>query len=132
MIVEKHEMSVDSELSLKKEKYFLKEEIIKKIESIAQADGIESGDLQSKPEKEVYDSEGNLLYLSIQVTQECALGKNEGSISYIYLVKGKHETGEMPVTTIVKAYGSIEKPDEVYFSSAVSEYVEAEDKWIKP
>ena len=128
----KNAKSHDSEPSLNKEKHFSKEEILKEIGLIAQGDKIEPGDLEPKPEKEMYDKEGDLIYLSIQTTKEYALKKNEGSIGYKYIVKGTHEAGGSLATIIMKAYGTIEKPDEVYFSNIVLEYNDAEGKWFKP
>ncbi|PIT88679.1 MAG: hypothetical protein COU29_02840 [Candidatus Magasanikbacteria bacterium CG10_big_fil_rev_8_21_14_0_10_36_32] len=133
MTGEKYKISPDNESSLKKEKYFLKEEIIKKIESIAQTNGIESGDLQLESETEKYDSEGNLLYLSMQVTQERAREKKCGNIWYLYMIKGEHgPMGASEATLIMKADSTIETPNEVDWAEIVLEYKEAEDKWIKP
>lgn len=107
---------------LKKEKYFSREEILGKIESVAHADGIESGDLQSEPGKETYDSEGNLVYLSMQATSERAREKRCGNIWYVYLFKGTHgPMGDSDATIIVKASSKIETPDEVDWAEIVLE-----------
>lgn len=106
----------------KKEKYFSKEEILGRIESIAQADGIEPGDLQPELGKERYDSEGNLVYLSMQVTQERAREKGCGNIWYIYLAKGTDgPMGASEATIIMKADSKIETPDEVDWAEIVLE-----------
>lgn len=116
---------------LKKEKYFSKEEIVKKIELIAHADKIKSDDLQLESGKEKYDSKGNLLYLPMQVNQERAREKKCGNIWYIYMVKGEHgPVGASEATCIMKADSTIETPDEVDFARVVSEYKEAEDRWV--
>lgn len=112
-----------------KEKYFTKEEIIGEIKLIAQESGIESKDFQPEPEKEEHDSDGHLLFLSMQVTQEYAHKKGEGSISYKFMSKGKYNAGESLATIIMKAYGSMEEPDEVYFSNVVSELKDG--TWIR-
>lgn len=112
-----------NESLLKKEKYFPKEEVVKKIESLAQADGIKSGDLQPEPDKEKYDSEGNLLYLPLQVSQERAREKKCGNIWYIYIVKGEHgPIGASETTCIIKADSTIEAPDEVDFAQIILEF----------
>jgi len=131
MTGEKHEISSDSELSLKREMYFSKEKIIREIVAIAQTGGIESGDLQLEPETEKYDGEGNLLFLSIKVRQERAREKKCGNIWYFYMVKGEHgPMGASRATLIMKADSKIETPDEVDWAEIVLEYREAEDKWI--
>lgn len=112
-----------------KERYFTKKEIIKEIELIAHTSEIESGDFQPTPEKVEYDNNGNLLFLSLRVTQECAHKKGEGSIRYIFMAKGKYHAGESLNTVIITAYGSMEEPDEVYFSKVVSEF--KENKWTQ-
>ena len=120
-----------SEVLLKKEKYFSKEEVVKKIELLAGADKIESGDLQVELGKEKYDSEGNLLYLSMQATPERAREKKCGNIWYIYLVKGEHESvGCCKTTRIMKADSTVEAPEEVDFATTILEYKDAEDKWV--
>jgi len=102
-----------SELLQKKEKYFLKEEIIKKIELIAHADKIESNNLQLELGKEKYDREGNLFYFPMQVKPERAREKKCGNIWYIYMIKGEHgPIGASETTCIMKA--------------------DSEDRWIKP
>ena len=126
-----NEYGPGSELLLKKEKYFLKEEIVKKIELLAQGSGIESGDLQTEPGKEKYDNSGNLLYLPMQVSQEKAREKKCGNIWYIYLVKGEHgPIGASETTCIMKADSTIETPDEVDFAQVVLEYKDVEEKWV--
>jgi hypothetical protein len=118
--------------SLKKEKYFSKEEVVKEIAQIAQADGFESGDLQPEPGQEKYDSEGKLLSFTVQVTQDRAREKKCGNIWYIYMVKGNHgPIGLTNTTCIMKADSNIETPTVVDFASVVSEYIDAEDKWVK-
>jgi hypothetical protein len=123
----KNVVSPDSEPN--REKHFTKDEILREIKQIAQDSGIESNDFQSEPEKEECDSEGNLLFLSIQVTQEYAHKKGEGSIGYTYMAKGKYNAGESLATVIMKTYGSIEEPDEVYFSNVVSEL--KDNEWVR-
>ena len=120
-----------SESLQKKEKYFSKEEIVKKIELLTSDDKIESGDLQVEPGKEKYDSKGNLLYFSMQVKQERSREKKCGNIWYIYMVKGEHgPVGASEATCIMKADSTIEAPDEVDFAAVVLEYKDTEDKWV--
>lgn len=123
----KNTTSTDSEPN--KERHFTKEEIVREIKLIAQDSGIESNNFQPAPEKEEYDSEGNLLFLSMQVTPEYAHKKDEGSISYKFMAKGKYNAGESLATIIMKAYGSMEEPDEVYFSNVVSEL--KDNEWVR-
>jgi len=120
-----------SEFLLKKEKYFLKEEIIKRIELVAKGSGLESGDLQLELGKEKYDSKWNLLYLTMQVVQEKAREKKCGNIWYVYLVKGEHgPVGASETTCIMKADSTMTAPDEVDFAQIVLEYNDAENKWV--
>jgi len=105
----------------KAEQFFTKEQVIREIVQIAEGIGIRTRDLQLTPEKESHDSAGNLTYLSIKATPECARRKEEGSISYQYLLKGKHESGESESTIIMISYGSMDAPQEVYFSKIVAE-----------
>lgn len=116
------------ENSAEKEHCFTKEEVVGEIRKFSQTKGVESHDFQSEPEKEEYDKEGNLVYLSLPVTPDYARKKGEGSISYIFLAKGKHQAGESTATTVMIIYGSVEKPDEVYFSNVVLEFTKNEWK----
>jgi hypothetical protein len=113
--------------------YFLKEEVAKKIELMAQADGIESGDLQPEPGQEKYDSEGRLILFTMQATQERAQEKKCGNIWYIYIVKGNHgPIGFTDATCIMKADSNIKTPTVVDFATVILEYSDTESKWIKP
>ena len=115
-----------------KDRYFLKEEIAKKIERMAQADGIESGDLQPEPGQEKYDSEGRLILFTMQATPERAREKKCGNIWYIYIVKGNHgPLGFTDATCIMKADSNMETPAVVDFATVVLEYSDAENKWAK-
>ena len=86
---------------------------------------------ESLLKKEKYDSEGNLLYLPMQVKQNRAREKKCGNIWYIYIVKGEHgSVGASEATCIMRADSTIEVPEEVDYAAIVLEYRDAEDKWI--
>ena len=45
------------------------------------------------------------------------------------MAKGKYNAGESLATIIMKAYGSMENPNKVYFSNVVSEF--KDNEWIQ-
>ena len=111
-------------------KYFSIEDVVKRIELIAQADGIEAGDLKPEAGKAKYDDKGNLLYFPLQLDQERAREKKSGNIWYIYMVKGvPGPIGALDLTSIMKAEATLEEPDEVYYTTVVLEYNDAKDEW---
>lgn len=116
----------DSEASLEKKEYFSKEEIIEKINGIAQDEGVVPTELILEPDSEKYNANGNLLSLTIKMNRERAQEKGSGNIWYMY----NRPTILTTPPAILRAESLLDTPNEVYFAIEALEFKDG--VWVKP
>ncbi|MBI2640035.1 MAG: hypothetical protein HYW90_04085 [Candidatus Sungbacteria bacterium] len=106
---------------IEEEKTFTKEEVLKIIEQVAEAEGFKKEDLET--EKEYYDKNGNLIKLYIQVKPGKTKGIGWDNIFYTYMIKGRHgEIGGGIVTLISRVFKRGQGKGEVLKAGIVAEY----------
>lgn len=97
----KKETAKDSEI--REERVFPKQEIIGIIEQITKEEGFKPGQLEVTDE--IYDSQGNLIIMSIRVVKGRAMGQGWQNIDYDYMIKGNHgNEGFTDVTCVNRIY----------------------------